>query len=46
MFPTLVPDQFYIALQLKRDRLEAEAKQMKLRLKLNQIDAKIAFEPS
>lgn len=45
MFPATIPDQFYIALHLKQERLEAEAKAMKLKIKLNDIDAKVVFEP-
>lgn len=40
MFPSLNPELYYIALKLKQSRLESEAKNMKLKVKLCDIDAK------
>ncbi|CDW83357.1 anoctamin-like protein [Stylonychia lemnae] len=46
IFPSLNPDLYYIALNLKQSKLESEAKSIKLKVKLADIDIKVEFEPN
>eukprot|EP00347_Sterkiella_histriomuscorum_P016772 403351910 len=45
MFPAIKQKEFFIALRLKQSRLEQEAKSMKLKIKLCDIELKQEFEP-
>lgn len=46
MFQSVVEHHYYVTLKLKQEKYEEEAKKMKLKVKLCDVDSKQPFEPN